>query len=98
MAIVAFPHGNVYHHDSFYMVDGDVLSFLEDCVSGEEEYVLFRVHKFILSRNSTTFKTMLDKRFLNKRTWHLYKSAPVLKLEDSAEDFNNLLEVLYDPT
>ncbi|TDL17690.1 hypothetical protein BD410DRAFT_794168 [Rickenella mellea] len=81
------------------MADGDVvLSFPEDCVSGEEEYVLFRVHKFILSHNSTTFKTMLDKRLLNKRTRNLYKGAPVLKLEDSAEDFNNLLEVLYDPT
>lgn len=79
--------------EKFWFDDGDVVLNAND--------TLFRIHKGILTAQSTFFKGMFSLPTPEKRpeqTPDYYQGLPVVRMQgDDEVDVERLLEVLYDP-
>ncbi|KAF8989036.1 hypothetical protein BDQ17DRAFT_1257290 [Cyathus striatus] len=60
----------------------------------QAEYTQFKVHRSILSRNSTVFRDMFS--FPQPPSTPSIEDCPLIHLPDSAKDAQNLLSLLYD--
>ncbi|KAH9948101.1 hypothetical protein B0H21DRAFT_735373 [Amylocystis lapponica] len=88
------------HHNTLYFPDGDiVLSALVDPVQEEGILIhprqMFRVHRFILRRNSLFFSDMLSlpaPEALDAN--EMYDGVPLVPMQDSATDLASLLNAL----
>ena len=65
--------------------------------------VLFRVHKGVLSRSSVVFRNMFnpenttESSLISINNEDLFEGLPLVRLQDSREEVQALLEALYDP-
>ena len=65
--------------------------------------VLFRVHKGVLARSSVVFRNMLDpdniseSSVISMNEEDLFEGLPLVRMQDSREEVQALLEALYDP-
>ena len=78
-------------HSSLYLSDGNIVL---RAVKSPGAYVLYRVHRSLLSKHSSVLESMLDLP-CNASTNETYEGVPVVTMHDSAEDLESLLKLLY---
>ncbi|KAM5546263.1 hypothetical protein V8D89_000389 [Ganoderma adspersum] len=92
------PNSVFEQHPDLYFADGDVVLAVKQAPHlGEEppKYTLFRVHKFLLKHNSTTFSNFFADA--NAAPAEVYDGVPLAEMfGDKAEDFAVLLNYLYN--
>lgn len=83
-------------HPSFWLADGSIV--LSVASATRPVSVLFRVHMSVLARQSEVFTDMLSfpKPPHQADSRETYDGLPMVVLHDSAEDWQTLLEVLYN--
>jgi hypothetical protein len=80
-------------HESLYFNDGNIVLQAKG-TSGKD--VIFRVHQSVLSKNCPVFQDMLA--LPADGVNEIYDGVPLVRMPDSAEDLQSLLNVLYDPS
>ena len=86
MALARHPH--------FYLPDGDLVV----CSGpGDNEHsTVFRVNKTVLAYNSPVFQDMFALPS-NPSTQEMYEETPMVRVTDSADELEQLIEALYNP-
>ncbi|GJE96790.1 BTB domain-containing protein [Phanerochaete sordida] len=77
----------------WYLPDGDVVLHATDAQSAIR---LFRVHKAILAHHSAVFAGLFTLP-TNGATNETYEGAPIIQMQDDADDLAELIGALYDP-
>lgn len=88
----------VQRHPSIYFNDGDVI-LAAATHTARNTVQVFRVSKYLLSRNSHFFRAMfsLPQPRLIGLEDEKYDGVPVVPMQDAAEDLAVLLDVLHNP-
>lgn len=81
------PILSIVRHPDFYLADGSVVLILEGTA--------LRIHQSILARHSETFNGMWD--VPQPTSQEKYDGCPCVYLQDSLDDFVEVVNVLYDP-
>ena len=79
--------------EDLYFEDGSVIISANNIGSGDLVY--FRVHKSVLSKQSTVFKDMFS--LPSPSDIDTYDSLPLVHVHDDAKDFKQFLQAIYDP-
>lgn len=87
---------NAARHPTLYLPYGDLALLSCAGVDGGPATV-FRVGKTTLAFNSSIFATMLTLPG-GADGQEMYEGAPVVRLSDTADDLQDLLKALYDPS
>ncbi|KAK0202060.1 hypothetical protein DFS33DRAFT_1351755 [Desarmillaria ectypa] len=78
---------NIRRDEAFYFEDGSCILLVED--------VLFNVHRTMLSKDGSSFKTMFTLPQGSKAAEGTSDDNPISLMGDSAKEFRNFLEALY---
>lgn len=83
-------------HDDLWFSDGNiVLSAVSD---DRTNTILFCIHRSSLTRQSEIFESMFDMpQGEGGGLAEVYEEAPLVRLPDSAEEVEELLNAIYDP-
>lgn len=76
---------NFTNHPTLYFCDGNVILLCQK--------TYFRVHRTLLTRNSTVFREILVQR---ERVGDQFRGCILLTLDDDVDDMENLLNRVYD--
>ncbi|KLO13576.1 hypothetical protein SCHPADRAFT_355239 [Schizopora paradoxa] len=86
----------VVRNEQHWISDGNVVLSAND--ANGSQTVLFRVHKSLLSDESEVFESMFSIPVGEGDThFEKYEGLPLVRLQDSAEDVESLLNALRDP-
>jgi len=78
--------------EDLYFEDGSIIISANDTGG---DLVYFRVHKSVLSKQSSAFKDMFS--LPSPSEVELYDSLPLVHVHDDAKDLKQFLQVVYDP-
>ena len=93
---LSFKECNPMQHKTLFFPDGDIILAAQDTTKA---IVLFRIHKFMLSRWSQVFADMFALPTNPQvQVNETYDDVAVVEMADDAGDLEKLLGVLYDPT
>ena len=83
-------------HPSLYFADGDIALSAKTAAGVTQ---VFRIDRIFLSRHSEVFRDMLMVSSDKGSVGNMYDGVPLVSLpaDDSAEDMESLLKVIYDP-
>ncbi|THH29804.1 hypothetical protein EUX98_g4391 [Antrodiella citrinella] len=82
-------------HPQLYFADGDIILSAALDATGVQQN--FRVHKFMLSHNSTVFSDILSIPLTGSDADPIVDGVPLMALQDDAADLECLLNMLYNP-
>jgi hypothetical protein len=82
--------------EELYFEDGSIVISAKDA---DGNLVYFRVHKSVLSKQSTVFKDMfsLPRPPSPASEVNTYDSLPLVHVHDDAKQFKQFLQAIYDP-
>ncbi|PIL28621.1 hypothetical protein GSI_08663 [Ganoderma sinense ZZ0214-1] len=91
---------NLDRHPQLYFPDGDIALFATKPApkdGGQQRYLVFRIHKFLLRHHSETFANMIADA--NAETDTVYDGVPLVEMHgDNAEDLAAMLSYMYNPS
>ena len=84
----------VVHHPEFYLANGDLVI----CSSSGDDVnsTVFRVHKAVFAYNSPVFRVMFALPN-NPSAQEMFEGVPLVRVIDSKEELEQLIEALYNP-
>lgn len=98
------PGSNDAHserHSSLYFAHGDIVlaAPVHTSHGAQSQMQLFRVGQHLLAHHSTVFRDMftVPQPPDSAQEHEMYDGAPVVRMQDSAEDLASLLKLLYHP-
>lgn len=90
---LSFNESDATRHIELYFPDGDLILAARDT---SKAVTLFRVHRFMLSRNSSVFADMFSLP-ANPQVNEMCDGVPVVEMADDVDDLEKLIGVLYSP-